>query len=518
MDAQNPQANTFTKASVVTGVSLILGICFNYFFYDKIPGIAFPLYIALVVLGLFVVLAYFKRQADRQIMWLLIPLGFFSLMVFVRSSGLLTFLNIVASLLLLLLIAKISFAEKIKNFMVIDYIKIFFLPFKFLRPLFQTLSGLFTTRTINSEQKVLLQVVKGIVMAVPVLLIFLTLFSSADLIFQKYLSNIFRFEIEPETVFRSILVLVATLIFTGAYSYIVTRSQGAQPQADSNNTTRAIGSIETSILLVSVSALFFVFILVQLTYLFGGESTISSQGFTYAEYARKGFFELIAVAVISFLLLWGTEKYTAKKDGEHNLLFKVLSSTLIVEVILIMGSAFKRLLLYEEAYGFTTQRLYSHVFIIFLAVIFCLLLYKMYKDRRESMFSFRIFISLIVFLALMNVLNPDTFIARRNIDRFVASGKLDTYYLSQLSDDALTTSITILDSTADEDTQKSFARELYWRTWKMNTTEASFFSQWQSLNISRLRTKEILQSRMSELEQYKDYERQEIDPIVTIVH
>ncbi len=510
MVTQNLRSNTLAKAGLIAGTSLVLGLLFDYFFYGKIPGIAFPLYVILVVAGLFVIANFFKRQINKEIVWVLMPLIFFSTMVFVRASALLTFLNVVASLLLLLVIAEVSFGGKVKNFLVGDYVKIFFLPIKFIRPLFQTLSGLFSLRGVNKDRKVLLQVIKGIIMAIPVLFIFLLLFSSADLVFRKYLSDLISIDIEPETVFRSILVLIATLVYMGAYSYTFRKTEN-QIAVQQNTKSHSVGHIESSILLGSVNVLFFIFILVQLTYLFGGESNISGQGFTYAEYARRGFFELIAVAIISLLLLLTTEKYVAKKETDHALGFKILSTALVVQVILIMASAFTRLSLYEEAYGFTTLRLYSHAFIVLLAVVFCLSLYKINKDKRENIFAFRVFLSIALFLAVMNFLNPDAFIARRNIERFVTTGKLDTNYLNSLSDDAISDTIKVL-NIANEDLRKSFAHDLYWRA--QNKIDSPYFSKWQSLNISRMRAEKILNPKIRELEQYKDYQRQNIDSVV----
>ncbi|MBI4120459.1 MAG: hypothetical protein HY454_03255, partial [Parcubacteria group bacterium] len=206
-------------------MSLILGLLFDYFFYGKIPGIAFPVYVILVIAGLFAVASIFKKQVGKRVIWLLIPLIFFSAMVFVRSSGLLTFLNVSASFLLLLVIAEVSFGEKVKNFLVGDYVKILFLPFKFIRPLFQTLSDLFSLRGINKDRKVLSQVIRGVATAIPVLVIFLLLFSSADLVFQKYVSDLITIDIEPETVFRYIQILFATLAYIGAYSYIFRKTE-----------------------------------------------------------------------------------------------------------------------------------------------------------------------------------------------------------------------------------------------------------------------------------------------------
>ena len=508
MDTQNSKSNSPVKAGVITGASLSFGLLFDYFFYGKFPGIAFPLYIILVVMGLFAIAHFFKKQINKEVFWLLVPLIFFSAMVFVRSSYLLTFLNVVASLLLLLVIAEVSFGEKVKNFLVGDYIKIFFLPFKFIRPLFQTLSNLFLLRGVNKDQKVLSQVARGILMAIPVLFIFLLLFSSADLIFQKYVSDLIIIDIEPETIFRTMLVLIATLVYIGAYSYSF-REKENQIAAQQNGKSHSVGHIESSILLGSVNVLFFIFMLVQLNYLFAGENNVSAQGFTYAEYARRGFFELIAVAIVSLLLLLSTEKYIVKKETDHALGFKILSTALVVQVILIMASAFTRLSLYEEAYGFTTLRLYSHAFIILLAVVFCLLLYKIYKDGRENIFAFRVFISITLFLAVINFLNPDKFIARRNIERFAATEKLDIYYLSRLSSDAMPETIKIL-NISNDDLRKGFARELYLRA---HNSDSIYFSKWQSLNISRMRADKVLNSKMHELEPYKDYQQQNFDSV-----
>ena len=502
MDAQNSRPSISAKASLMAGVSLVLGLLFDYFFYGKIPGIGFPIYVGLILAGLFIISTYLKKRIDRQALWLLIPLIFFSAMVFVRSSVPLTLLNIVGSLLLLLLIIEASSTRLLKDFLVGDYIKIFFLPFGFIRPFLETLTNILRFREAGTGPKTFSRVVRGIIIALPVLLVFLVLFSSADLIFQKYLLNLIHIDVDFQTVLRSILVLCATSALIGAYSYAFSKKEDSAVSGATINKSHTVGHIETSILLGAVNVLFFAFILVQLTYLFGGEGNIASQGFTYAEYARKGFFELIAVAVISFLLVLVTERYTAKKDTEHTLIFKTLSTALIVQVVLIMASAFKRLLLYEEAYGFTTLRLYSHAFIVFLAAIFILLLYKIFKDKRENLFVFRAFVSILIFLAAMNILNPDAFIARRNIERFKTTDNLDIYYLNWLSDDAIPETVKILDI-RDEGLRKSFARELYWRTQK----DLPLLSGWQSLNISRMNAGKILGPKAADLEQYKDYQQ-----------
>ncbi len=499
MDKENSQQKTLAKIGIIAGVSFVLGLSFDYLFYGKVPGISFFLYVLLIVVGLFIITIFYDEQINRRTLWLLLPLFFFSAMIFVRSSFLLSFLNVVASLLLLLLITEVSFGDKLRNFLIGDYLKIFFIPFKFIRSLSNKLSELFSLGKVNKDQKVFTSVVKGILISLPVIFIFLLLFSSADLIFQKYISSLINFDFESETIIRSMIVLISSIIFMGAYSYTF-RENKNQIDKEENDDHKSIGHIESSILLGSVNLLFFIFIIIQLTYLFGGESAISLQGFTYAEYARRGFFELIAVAIISLLLLIVTERNLARKDTIHRLGFKIMSTVLTLEVILIMASAFTRLSLYEEAYGFTILRLYSHAFIILLAVIFFIFLYKIYKDKRESAFAFRVFISIILFLTIMNLLNPDVFIARRNIERYASTGKLDVDYLSSLSSDAIPETIKILDI-SDEELKKQFANGVYWLYHDINS---EYLTKWQSFNISRTRAKIILDSKIQVIESYKD--------------
>jgi asparagine N-glycosylation enzyme membrane subunit Stt3 len=86
-------------------VSLALGLAFNHFFYDKLPGLAFPVFVALFVAGLFAVSGFTRQRISRPAKWLLAPLALFSVMVSVRASLPLTLLNVAASLMLLLVIA-----------------------------------------------------------------------------------------------------------------------------------------------------------------------------------------------------------------------------------------------------------------------------------------------------------------------------------------------------------------------------------------------------------------------------
>jgi len=488
---------------MITGFSLFLGILFNYLFFEKVPGISFLVFILFAIGGLILILKFSGRSLNREALWLMAPLFFFGAMPAARASPELMLLNIAASLGLLLLIAEVSFGPGLAGFFMFDYLKIVFLPFKFLAPLWRTLSQLAARRP--QKEKTFSHIIKGILITVPFFFIFLLLFSSADLVFEKYITNLVSIEISEETVARIILIFVVFLIFTGAYSYVF-REREKNAEVQNGKSAGALGKIESYILFGSVNVLFLLFIIIQVTYFFGGESNIILAGFTYAEYARRGFFELIAVALISLAILLLADKFSSGENGGHSSAFKFLSSALIVQVLVIMFSAYSRLSLYEKAYGFTVQRLFSHSFIILLAVVFCLLAWKTLRNLPagqagggENSFAYGVFVAINLFVFGMNMLNPDAFIARRNLERYEDTGKLDALYLSSLSDDAMPELIWAM-NTNDREIRNYLGRELYLRG-----KPDPYTIKWPSWNIARNRAVKMLLPKMAELEQFKDY-------------
>lgn len=483
MTFTHQESRGFIGSVIILGISAVLAVCFDYLVIDKALGIGFPLFILLLLAGGFTVLK--KKHFDSELLWILVPLLFFSWMVFVRASYLLTALNVIACVFLLLLLGDVLTGKKLRNFVLMGYAEILVLPLKLFPALGRTLSDLASLKGVHRHSDTVSRILKGVFMAIPVLILFGLLFSSADLLFQKYATNLFTFQISEDTLFLVLRLVVFTCAFIGGLSYIATTVSSAE--APTSKKSLSLGTLEVSILLGAINLLFLFFLFLQAVYLFGGAENITSQGFTYAEYARKGFFELIAVAALSFLLLWKAEESVAKKESlHHSTVFKVLSGALVLQVIVIMASAFMRLSLYEEAYGFTTLRLYSHAFIFLLSAVFLILLYKIFLDRRENTFAHRIYLSVIAFLACMNLLNPDAFIARQNVSRFANTPeKLDTWYLRNLSADAFPEILNVL---SEQERQDLYLQQFYWLQEGKDS--------WQSLNLSRLRAKELLRDRI----------------------
>lgn len=202
-----------------------------------------------------------------------------------------------------------------------------------------------------------------------------------------------------------------------------------------------LGTVETLIVLGLVDLLFVSFVTVQLPYLFGGMDLVqSTPDFKLAEYARRGFGELVAVSalVLPMLLL---SHWLLRKDGSKvEAIFKVLSIVQIALLFVVMASAVQRLVLLtgELGYGLTTVRFYPMVLMTWLAVVFVWFAVTVLRNNRNY-FAWGALWSAIVILGATNLMNPDQFIVRTNLQLMQQGRVFDAFYNSQLSDDAIPT-------------------------------------------------------------------------------
>ncbi|HEU4984063.1 MAG TPA: DUF4153 domain-containing protein, partial [Nitrososphaera sp.] len=138
-------------------------------------------------------------------------------------------------------------------------------------------------------------------------------------------------------------------------------------------------------------------------------------------------------------------------------------------------------------------------FIIWLAVVFVALLYKIVADKRESALAFAMFVSVMALFVSFNFINVDRLAAQKNIERYQATGKLDLRYIGDLSDDAVTELTVLLDS-KDAKLKEAMARHLYVRRQVLLSNDGP----WQSANAARASALKALNERSELLEQNKD--------------
>jgi hypothetical protein len=193
-----------------------------------------------------------------------------------------------------------------------------------------------------------------------------------------------------------------------------------------------LGAVEGLTLLLAVDGLFALFAAVQSACLFGGRLPV--HGITYAEYARRGFFELLTVAVLSLVLLSAAQRLVKLETAGVRALFRGAGAAQVALVLLMLLGAVTRLQMYEEAYGYTEERLLAHALMPVLAAL--LVFRGVTLFWRPQRFGPAVLAAGLLYLALLNALNPEAQVARLNLARYAQTGTVDADYLATLGPDA----------------------------------------------------------------------------------
>jgi len=158
----------------------------------------------------------------------------------------------------------------------------------------------------------------------------------------------------------------------------------------------------------------------------------------YSQYARTGFFALVWAAGITRVGLLVCGRVTAFSGRGGHLAWVALAELAIALTLLVVAVAFRRLSLYEAAYGFTMLRLYSHLFAVLIGVAFVYLATELAGlGRRRRWFLGAATMTALGLLAALNLAGPEALVVHWNLDRAAATGKLDVSYLGGLSSDAV---------------------------------------------------------------------------------
>jgi len=317
---------------------------------------------------------------------------------------------------------------------------------------------------------------RGLLIAVPLLFVFGGLLMAADAVFARLINNVFQIDL-PEMFLHVFVSLVCAWLACGFLRGALLKSESANENAKNmlaggvvsatsiikmgiNETasdkaeaakdetaekdksprlqTVSLGIVELGIGLGLLDALFFCFVVVQFRYFFGGASMVQiSTGMTYAEYARRGFFELVWVAALVLPLLLVAHHLLRKEKAAHERIFRFLAGVLLALLFVIMASAIVRMRLYQNEYGLTELRVYTMAFMGWLALVFVWFAWTVLRGRRER-FAFGALIACFLVIAALHLFNPDAFIVRANVlHASRVNQKLDTGYATSLSADAV---------------------------------------------------------------------------------
>lgn len=256
-------------------------------------------------------------------------------------------------------------------------------------------------------------VLRATLIALPLLLVFGVLLGSADPVFEA----LFRLpNIDFGTVMSHLIVAGFFTWVVGGWLYgavLYDRPSRRLPAG----MPLTLGSLDVTIVLGGLIALFTLFVGVQIRWLFGGEQLVrATTGLGYAQYARHGFFELVWVSLLVLPVLLGSRSALSDDDATAIRRHRVLSIPLIGLVGGIMASALGRMGLYVHYYGLSVDRLFATVFMFWLAIVFAWFGITVLRGRTRD-FTAGMAITGFVTLAVLGSVNPEALVARVNISR-----------------------------------------------------------------------------------------------------
>jgi hypothetical protein len=336
------------------------------------------------------------------------------------------------------------------------------------------------------------------------------LFATADALFARAMGDLWQTLDAARILLQVGFVLVFAWVAAGTIDMALgyrmrplpgdegTQAWAVEPAGASIGMRGPLGIVETGTVLGLILTLFVAFVIFQLRYLFLPQDQLGYdlKTMTYSEYAREGFFQLLTVAFIVISLMITLEFFTRRSRGLHHWLFNALTVALIGCTFVILVSAFRRLQLYGLEHSFTHLRLYSHTFTVWLAVILVLLLVAVVLGR-PRIFALGTFVALLIYLAALDVLNPDAFIASANLDHASIYGKsLDRRNFVPLGEDAVPVMIARLNE-LDPINRRAIEQLLYLQLTQSQPGRARL--GWQSTNPVRNEALALLAPRAETL-------------------
>ena len=473
----------------IAGVGLAGGIVGDLLMRVMPPGLNVTISVAaLVAAGAWLVRRH-NLQPGRDTAWLAISAVLLGIAVLRRDAEALAVFDMMTLVMMFALLAASMRGETVSEWSAIDYVR------GLVTATFGSVTGapMLVARDIPWQQlphegrmRHVRAALLGVLIALPLLVVFGGLFAAADQMFNTVLTDFFAINVESVFQHTFLIVfwtaLVAGLLRWGLLTRAAARSDVAPPVPTIVPIATALGLLD---------ALFLVFVVVQLRYFFGGATLIATtDGLTYAQYARQGFFQLVTASALVLPVLLGADHLVRGGTPAQLRVFRGLAGLLLALLAVVMVSALQRMRLYVAEFGLSEDRLYATAFMVLLIGVFAWFALTILRGVRRR-FAFGALMQGLAVLAGLHVMNPDAFIARHNLNRPTAERPFDAQYAGTLSADAVPVLLEALPRL--DEAQRCVLVEQLLAKW--GTDDAD----WRTWNWSRSRARKLVAQRATEM-------------------
>ena len=268
-----------------------------------------------------------------------------------------------------------------------------------------------------------LAVARGLALAIPIVVVIGALLGAADPVFESWFDP-------PRLLQNLVLVLIGAWVLLG-----LARAAAAKRPTPVLGGAPTLGTVEVVSVLGALSAVYAAFVISQVVAVAGGaKHVLQTTGLTYAEYARSGFFQLLAAASITLIVLLSVRACADRR----RLSVLVGSEVTIVLTLAVVAVAIRRLDLYESAYGLTLLRLASTTTAVWIGVVFLVLAVAVARRASSAQwFGPAVVLSGVLFVGMWAAANPADVVARVNVRRAAHGSALDIGSSFQLAADGV---------------------------------------------------------------------------------
>ena len=286
------------------------------------------------------------------------------------------------------------------------------------------------------SSKTALYVLAGLLCSLPLSCLVLFLLKSSDTMFADRMEVLF--DMLPSFEFRYVWELILAVpvwiyLFGG---FAATQNKHTEPLFDMKK-GRVLPAILGYTTVTPICVFYVLYIAVQFNYFTAAFGGTLPEEYSYATYARKGFFELCTVAVINLCVIAGMNLFLKRReDGNPSVAMKVYCTLLSGFTVLLIVSALSKMVLYINEMGMTPLRIYTSWFMLVLVVFFVLIIVAQFTKLRFCRAAFAGFALMFAILCFSNV---DGMIAKYNVNAY-RTGRLETVdfgVLEELGDAAL---------------------------------------------------------------------------------
>lgn len=424
-------------AGRILSVAAAVGLAADALFWDARPGASIPFFLALLVAAVVLLARAQGVRPHPRALALLVPVGVLAAGTVLRAEPLTVALDA--------LLAVAGIGALVLSWSTGDWHLLG------LRPWLGRLLGLgvdvvtaapsaavVVAGSSPGQLKRLAPLLRGLALAAPVVAVVGLLLTSADAVFAASIDGVLGAlptidaeELAPRgALVTAVAFALAGLAASAARARQALVTGGVRPAG-------RLGVTEAAVVLATLDLLLASFVAVQVHVLFGGAARVAATtGLTAADYARRGFGELVVVAVLVLVLLLVLGAVTRRPGPVARQVYAGLAAGLVALVVVVLSSAFQRLLLYEDAFGFTRARTYGHVGMVWLGVLLAAVAVAELRARVPRI-ALGAAVAVVGFAVTLTAVDVDGLVVRRNVERARAGAELDADYLAGLSEDGL---------------------------------------------------------------------------------